>query len=178
MELQVGNSGIFYVDFGDGVSQPFQRGLVVPKFQRDESGAPTGKMALIDTVDINAPVMNFTAYGSIINGNTGNPFVSLASLIAFCAAYIYQTNDIAGTSVALQETLYVVDVPAAGNEVAPGATIEHSFLASGVVQYIFLNGSFISESYLVHNTGSPNGTLQYTGRDFETGDVIVISKNP
>lgn len=94
-KLTAANIGSFYIDFGDGVNQPFTRGQVVPRFERNSAGAPTGKIAFEDVRRINELIVPYTSFSSYINGATGNPFGSFNEFVQFTVDYI---NSIGSTT--------------------------------------------------------------------------------
>lgn len=94
-KLTAANIGSFYIDFGDGVNQPFTRGQVVPRFERNSAGAPTGKIAFEDVRRINELIVPYTSFSNYINGATGNPFGSFNEFVQFTVDYI---NSIGSTT--------------------------------------------------------------------------------
>ena len=89
-KLVAGNIGVFYVDFQDnGVNVPFARGQVVPIFERNADGTPTGRVRFEDNQRIGAAIISDTMYSQLKNGTTNAAFVTLAELVAFCADNIF-----------------------------------------------------------------------------------------
>lgn len=126
VKLSAANLGSFYIDMGDGKNQPFTRGKVVPRFERDANGTPTDKIAFEDVTRINDPIVNFTPYNQYINGTTGNPFVTYNEFVTFCITNINQIGDsssigpIQVTSTPSASELHLGEV--AGNTVTVGVS--------------------------------------------------------
>lgn len=169
------NSGSFKVLFDNNGAYdavPFQRGTVIPIFERDRiTGLPTGRMALRDDRDINAPVVNQQLYSDYINSNTGIAFATLTELIDFCIQYIYKRSDTTGSTSSSITNVWQIttDKPA-------GATLQDDLYKTYRVATMVINTDIYTNGVNM-DQDTATGTLQTDGNPltFQDGDVVVIT---
>jgi hypothetical protein len=114
-------------------------------------------------------------YSDYINQSTGLAFTSFSDVVSWIETFNYPIPvGGGGSTIAFMKHLFVKNSPVAADEVAPGASIAHTFLDGGTVQVVYVNGSFYGEGDFSHTPGE----LTLTDREFMNGDKLLILKNP
>ncbi len=171
--IKPGNSACFFID-----GEPYQRGDVTPLFDGD-------KVRLQWRNDVFRPIINWTLYSDIENGNTNNPFASKAELITFLTNYVFQTagnggGGGGGTVPNLIKSYIIKAVPAGGNEKPEGQYINDAAFLNipgydVVISLVSRNGNPYHGVQIDHD--GTTGDVGLTGGDantFQDGDEVVI----
>jgi len=169
--LSVINDGCFGIS-----SVPYAKSLVLPKFNIAD-----GKLTFFYTPYKDTPLFPQAHYSDITNAATGLPFASMSELIEWVQlnCFVLPAGSTPGSTVALMKVLYVKTVPAADDEVAPGAAIVHEFLDTGTLQKIEIAGTDYYTDSFTHTPGTGTGTVSFDDdTEFVNNDVVFLLKNP
>ena len=155
--------------------EPYAKGSLFPVFY-----PATGKVEFRRNIAPGATLIDPYHYSDYIDASTGNPFASYSAVVAWIEANLFMgiIGGTSGTTLPFMQWIYVVAVPAADDEVAPGHSFLHEFLDTGVLRVMQVGGTMYNPDDFTHTDGVGTGEVEFVeaATNFVAGDVVLLLK--